>query len=67
MKTLCYCIRCHSLKQGMRRFTNDEDKAIRACVKLNLLELEIKEIVCGDCRYYIGDEIANEMLKIFKR
>jgi len=51
----------------MRLFTNDEDKAIRTCVKLNLLELEIKEIVCGDCRYYIGDEVANEMLKIFKR
>ena len=63
MKTLHYCIRCHSLRDGDKKFNSQEITSIYLCQQLNIVELDIKKIVCSDCRYRIGDEIADEMLK----
>ncbi len=63
MKTLQHCIRCHSLRDGAKRFNSFEITSVYLCINLELIDLEIKKVVCFNCRQSIGDEIANKMLK----
>ena len=62
MKTLYYCIRCHSLRDGQKKFTASEIASIYLAKKLGI-EIKLKTEVCFKCRQGIGDEVANEMLK----
>lgn len=63
MKTLKYCIRCHSLRDGEKRFSNNEIASIYLCNQLLMMELDIQKDVCPNCREKIGDELANQLLE----
>jgi len=62
MKTLHFCIRCHSLRDGEKRFNNHQITSIWLLREAGL-EFNIVKEVCSRCREGIGDEIADEMLK----
>lgn len=63
MKALKYCIRCNSLRDGEKRFSNNEIASIYLCNQLLMMELDIQKDVCPDCREKIGDESANQLLE----
>jgi hypothetical protein len=62
MKTLHFCIRCHSLRDGEKRFNNQQITSIWLLREAGL-EFNIVKEVCSRCREGIGDEIADKMLK----
>lgn len=62
MKTLNFCIRCHSLRDGDRKFSPDQIISIWLMREAGM-EFEFKKDVCAYCRQGIGDEIADKMLK----
>lgn len=66
MKTVYHCIRCQKETFNGIALSNSQVKIVKELTLINLVEIEYKNIVCTCCRYYIGDEIADQMLKIFE-
>jgi len=62
MKKLHFCIRCHSLRDGDKKFNNQQITSIWMLREAGL-EFNIVKEVCPYCREGIGDEIADAMLK----
>jgi hypothetical protein len=61
MKTLNLCIRCHSLRDGEKRFNNHQITSIWLLREAGL-EFNIVKDVCCQCRKEIGDEVSDKML-----
>jgi len=66
MKTMYYCIRCFSMRNGAYRLTTRDINAITLAIKLKMVEVKIEKEVCYHCRCGIGDKVANEILLIEK-
>ena len=68
MRTIKHCIRCRKetlLGTTNKTLTPRESEAIQSIVILHLVEVQYDNIVCHECRHFIGDEIADNILKIF--
>lgn len=63
MKTLQFCIRCHSLRDGDKKFNSHEVASIYICRKIGIAEIRIEDCVCHECRQGIGDAVADKMLE----
>jgi DNA-directed RNA polymerase subunit RPC12/RpoP len=68
MRTIKHCIRCRReflFDETNRELTAKESLDILEMSLLGLIEIEYDNIVCDECRYIIGDEVSDYLLKIF--
>jgi len=63
MKTLHYCVRCHTLRFGERTFSEREEAALFLSTRLGICEVKIVNELCHKCRQGIGDESARDLFK----
>lgn len=62
------CIRCFSMGHDGLLLTPVESKIIRDIISSNLnkhFHVVVKNVVCSDCVYLLGENTAKEMLKHF--
>ncbi len=63
MKTLHYCVRCHTLRFEIMKFTEREEQAIFVVSKLGLCEVDVVKELCLKCRQGMDDESAKALFK----
>lgn len=59
------CIRCQTWVAGCFKLSNEEKRAIITLSAIGLFEAEYTNEVCENCRQGIGNEVSENLLKIF--
>ena len=63
MKKFYYCVRCLDISNEQRSLNLQEVSSLIIARELKCAEFEIENHVCKICRFAIGNEAAEELLK----
>lgn len=60
-----HCIRCQQEWFSGKKLSQRQVEAIKEITFIYDLDVQYDNIVCNECRHYIGDETADSIYKIF--